>query len=109
MLLATSLSACNPLATKGTLPPRDADGNISIENAPDFIGVAGPDGSIVGYVRKELVLGDNVDEPWPVYAPDLMTLIGHMFPGRGFVPLGVDPNVVPTYPAQEGPSDGTSR
>lgn len=108
MLLAASLSACNPLATKGTLPPRDADGTINIEDAPDFIGVAGRDDSIVGYVRKELVLGNSsVDEPWPVYAPDLVTLVGHMFPGRGFVPLGVDPNVVPTQPAQEGPSDGT--
>jgi hypothetical protein len=27
-----------------------------------------------------------------------------MYPGRGFVPLGVDPNSVPTFPAQEGPA-----
>jgi hypothetical protein len=31
-----------------------------------------------------------------VYADDLRTVVGHMVPGRGFVPTGVDPHAVPT-------------
>jgi len=104
ILLAASLWACNPLASKGTIPPADRNGNINIEDAPDFISVVGPDGTVVGYARKELVLGDPGTEPWPVYAANLVTLVGHMVPGHGFVPLGVDPKAVPTQPVQQGPS-----
>ena len=44
----------------------------------------------------------GVDESCPVYADDLITLVGHMVPGRGFVPLGVDPVDVPPFPSRPG-------
>lgn len=51
---------------------------------------------------KAFVLGDQVDVWWPVYGEDLKTLVGHMVPGRGFVPLGVDEKSVPTFEAVVG-------
>src|ERR1700730_187380 len=36
-------------------------------------------------------------EPSPVYEPDLRTITGYEYPGRGFVPVGVDPANVPTF------------
>lgn len=30
-----------------------------------------------------------------MYGEDLRTVVGHLYPGRGFVPIGVDPSGVP--------------
>jgi hypothetical protein len=97
--------ACAPVATRGTMPPPGPDGEVDPSAAPDFIAVAGRDAGIAGYTPKRYVLGPPDDEPAPVYAGDLTTLVGHMVVGKGFVPLGVDPATVPDFPVAAGPGD----
>ena len=58
-----------------------------------FIAVASQ-GRVVGYAsRADLGLGTVV----PVYDKNL-TLVGHMYPGVGFVPLGTSPSSEPCVP-----------
>lgn len=38
----------------------------------------------------------------PVYGRDLKTLVGYMYPGKGFVPLGESPHSVPDLPQTTG-------
>lgn len=104
-------SACDPAATRGTMPPPGADGQVNARLAPDFIAVAGRDGGIAGYAPRSYLLpgpttttGRPVEAEIPVYGNDLQTLIGHMVAGKGFVPLGVDPATVPKVPVRAGPS-----
>ena len=111
VLLMTS-SACTLGASRGTMPPPDANGEVDPSAVPDFIAYAGRADGIVGCVPKSYLLepgqrcrGPQCD-PIPVYADDLETLIGHDVPGRGFVPLGVDPAGVPGRPVVVGPSIG---
>lgn len=70
---------------------------------PDFIPALARDGTtIAGYVPKRYLIGPFDDlpgtpssppqqPPVPVFADDLATLVGHMVPGVGFVPLGASP------------------
>jgi hypothetical protein len=79
-------------------PPQG--GPISGALVPDFIPALARDGTtIAGYVPKRYLIGpfdtlpgtpSNPPQaaPQPVYADDLATLVGHMVPGSGFVPLG---------------------
>jgi hypothetical protein len=116
------LAGCAPLGTKGTMPPPGPNGQVDPSDAPDFIAVAARDGDgIAGYVRKEAVLpaatmtlGRPVEPTWPVYGEDLRTLVGYLVPGKGFVPIGVDPASVPTFrvevgPSQEAPAEGAGQ
>lgn len=105
--------ACSPIGSKGTMPPAGPNGEVDPRTAPDFIAVAVGDRDGIGYVPKEYLLPEPTTstelphgDPWPVYAEDLQTLIGHMVPGKGFVPLGVDPATIPNRPVQMGPSFG---
>ena len=105
--------ACSPVGSKGTMPPAGPNGDVDPNAAPDFIAVAVGDRDGIGYVRKEFLLPEPTTstelphgDPWPVYADDLRTLIGHMIPGKGFVPVGVDPATIPDRPVQMGPSFG---
>ena len=105
VLVVAGLAACSPLASKGTMPPPGPNGEVDVESAPEFIAVAGRDGSVVGYVRKELLLpaegpGRRGVDPMPVYGEDLRTVVGQMVPGKGFVAVGVDPATVPDIPVQ---------
>jgi hypothetical protein len=119
VLVAVGLAACSPFSSKGTMPPPGPNGQVDPKSAPDFISVAGRDGSVVGYVRKELLLpsdgtGGPEDEAWPVYGEDLYTVVGQMVPGKGFVPAGVDPATVPDIPvrvapASEPPGEGSGQ
>jgi hypothetical protein len=93
------------------MPPPGLNGQVDASGVPDFIAVAGEDGGIAGYVPKAYLFPEPTtavgrpEEPEiPVYGEDLRTLIGHMVPGKGFVPLDVDPLTVPTIPVQAGPS-----
>lgn len=111
LLLASS--ACNIGASRGTMPPPDANGEVDPSAVPDFIAYVGRTDQIIGWVPKSYLLdpgqhclGPQCD-PIPVYANDLTTLIGHDVPGRGFVPVGVDPVTVPEQPVLVGPSLGT--
>ena len=48
VLLVGILVACSPLESKGTMPPPGPNGEIDSGKAPDFIAVAGRDGSVAG-------------------------------------------------------------
>lgn len=109
--VASSLGACSPLASKGTMPPPALNGQVDVSAAPDFIAVAGGNGGVTGYVPKAYLfpqpttaVGRPEEPDIPVFGEDLRTLIGHMVPGKGFVPLDVDPLTVPTVQVQAGPS-----
>jgi hypothetical protein len=109
--LVLLLAACSAAGSKGTMPPAGPNGDVDPSAAPDFIAVAGDDSDVIGYIPKRFLFplptttpGLPHDEAWPVYAEDLRTLIGHMVQGRGFVPLGVDPESVPRDPVVDGPS-----
>lgn len=103
-VLGAITSGCSPLASKGTLPPPGPNGHVDESSAPDFLAVAGRDEGIAGYARTQDVLGAG-DAPFPVYGEDLRTVVGHMIPGKGFVPIGTDPGAVPTFEVSEAPSD----
>jgi hypothetical protein len=100
---AAVLAACSPFATKGTMPPQGPNGAVDASSAPDFVSVAGRDASIAGYARKQDVLGPGA-APFPVFDDDLVTVVGQMVPGKGFIPAGVDPNTVAKIPVVAGPS-----
>ena len=94
------------------MPPPDANGEVDPSAVPDFIAYVGRTDRIIGWVPKSYLLepaqrcrGPQC-APIPVFADDLVTLIGHDVPGRGFVPLGVDPAAVPERPVLVGPSVG---
>lgn len=113
MLLTAAMSAPgHSAATKGAIPD-DAwgrDGGLNRALVPDFIAVWDRTGtSLAGYAPKELVLGTQAprfvsesepDLPVPVYGEDLNTVVGHLFPDKGFIPVGVDPESIPRAPAQ---------
>jgi hypothetical protein len=103
VVVAALLAGCSPAATKGTMPPVDANGEVDPSTAPDFIAVAGQDAGIAGYARKDDVLRVS-DGAFPVYGDDLRTLVGHLVPGKGFVPVGVDWATVPTIAVEVAPS-----
>ncbi len=86
------------------MPPPGSNGEIDPSAVPDFVAVAGTEG-VAGYVAKDAVLGGAAEQSWPVYSDDLRTIVGHLVPGRGFVPMGVDPATVPTFEAHAGPLD----
>jgi hypothetical protein len=89
------------------MPPARADGTLDARLVPDFIAFVGQTDHLVGWVPSEYLIGPGRgDEPIPVYADDLRTLVGHSVPGKGFVPLGIDPRMVPDIPVQVGPSQG---
>ena len=75
--------------TYGTLPHPP-----STAPTPDYVGVEGNDGQRVGYER----LGGA--SPNTVYGCDLTTVVGHLVPNKGFVPVGVNPETVPTIGPQ---------
>jgi hypothetical protein len=82
--------------TKGTIPP-PTNGTIETTTIPDFISVTG-DGKIVGYAPRDYLFpsagsdqNNLVGGVVPVYGPDLKTLVGHMYPGIGWVPIGGSP------------------
>lgn len=91
------------MPTKGPIPDEASPpqgGPIYPALVPDFIPALARDGTtIAGYVPKvSLIESRGVipgtpsnppqEPPEPVYAEDLTTLVGHMVPGVGFVPLG---------------------
>ena len=93
--------------TKGTIPT-SSNGALDSKEIPDFISALGRNGEIVGYIpRAYLVpaqanqpMSSNVGEVAPVYASDLKTLVGHFYPGVGFVALGNSPASKPASPSK---------
>lgn len=85
--------------TRGPVPEaaRLPDGSIDLSQVPDFIPADGDNG-IVGWVWSEDVLpplGEERAEVVTVYADDLTTVIGRMYPNVGFVPLGAEAELLP--------------
>jgi hypothetical protein len=97
------LAACSTSATKGTMPPPGPNGAFDASSAPDFIAVAGRESGIAGYARREDILNPT-DHAFPVYGDDLRTVVGQMVPGKGFIPVGVDPNAIPKLPVVVAPA-----
>lgn len=114
LLAAACLSASTTVAwgaagagdkppTKGRIPDAafQADGKVNQELVPTFIPTLDQQGQEVGWVRYSDIQGDTMtgaNGPVPVYADDLKRLVGHMYPARGFVPLGTDPESVAKIP-----------
>jgi hypothetical protein len=95
---AVSLAG-SPAPTKGPIPPNAWTANgVDKSLVPDYIPALDQAGNQVGYVSKDLAItnGAPPTQPIPVYASDLQTIVGYMYPGRGFVPLGTSPDAVPT-------------
>jgi len=98
--------------TKGPLPT--VNGQLDTQGAPDFISIAA--GGVTGYVPRAYILPPEPNKPpnsllltiAPVYGPDLKTLIGHMYPGVGFVPLGKSPADEPCIPGSTTENGTTS-
>jgi len=86
--------------TKGTDPPTQ-NGRIDFMKVPDYVSVAGKSGKIVGYAPRAYMLPSTaVNQPEnpklgsvaPVFGGDLKTLVGHFYPGVGFVAVGESPS-----------------
>jgi hypothetical protein len=107
--------AGSPAPSKGQIPDSawSSVGALDLSQVPDYVSQLGRDGNVVGYVSKVSitdpsdgardVLGRPMAATWPVFADDLKTVVGHMVPDKGFIPLGVDPSTVDTFPARVAP------
>jgi hypothetical protein len=93
-----------PSLTAGTVPFPVQGGSVNPKRIPDFIETVGRTGKVVGYVpraylfpvaRVNAPVSSKLGDVSPVYARDLKTLVGHMYPGVGFVPLGTSPTSEP--------------
>ena len=102
--------------TRGPVPT-GSNGTLNFKQAPDFISVVGSKGQVVGYVpRSDVAAGPaNTAMPTtaigkilPVFGPDLRTLVGHLYPGVGFVALGSSPASVSCPPETTIVSNGGS-
>jgi hypothetical protein len=102
LAVAGGASATAFLPSKGPVPS-SSNGSIDWGKVPDFISVVS-DGKTVGYAPRGYVIGnppgtkqstDLGANAVPVYARDLSTLVGHVYPGVGFVPVGESPWSVP--------------
>ena len=107
------------VTTVGPVPgsARQPNGGVDLSQVPDFV-PALSNGRVVGYISKSELFppqkaasqqsGTNSQAPYvaptaadeaaqnaalikTVYGPDLVTVVGHMYPGVGFVPLGGTP------------------
>lgn len=117
LAMASVSIAADQSTSKGRIPDEAflADGSIVDELVPDFVAVWGHGGeAIAGYTPKEYVLSIEtssdaaakpVDAPAPVFGEDLETLVGHMVPGLGFVPIGDDAGDYPELDVEVGPAD----
>lgn len=85
--------------SRGPVPEsaRLADGSIDLSQVPDFIPAAGETGN-VGWIWSADVLpppGNAAVEIVTVFADDLVTPIGRMYPNVGFVPFGAEDEMLP--------------
>jgi hypothetical protein len=101
--------------TYGQMPTPARGGQLDLRKVPDFVAV-GSGGKIDGYEPRAYLfstagkpVSPMVGAVGPVYARDLKTLVGHMVPGVGFVPLGRSPDSEPcTDERTISSNDGTT-
>ncbi|HEX5630614.1 MAG TPA: hypothetical protein VFY15_03070, partial [Acidimicrobiia bacterium] len=83
---------------------------------PDYIVAWDREGNLAGYVAAPYVwpVVGREEDFWPdgsiPVVDTKLTLVGHMVPGVGFVPLGVDPSSVPPFVVTtvvDGSDDGS--
>lgn len=97
LALAVVVGSLSAGPTRGRIPDEafGTDGSVNHELVPDFIPAVGTvSEEPIGWVAKDDVLPEDPNllrEVVPVYADDLQTVIGHMYPAIGFVPIGTDP------------------
>jgi hypothetical protein len=97
--------AATTLPTKGPVPFAQ-NGSIDWRKVPDFLSVSAG-GKVVGYAPRADVLPHDVSNRpessltmvVPVYGSNLRSLVGHLYPGIGFVLLGVAPSSESCVPA----------
>lgn len=114
LVLAASALAGAQEPTKGPIPDeafRAGGQPLDLSIVPDFVPALGRDGEHVGYVAKQAladpVIGEDgrvLSAPIAVVGEDLVTIVGYMYPSKGFVPAGVDPETVPEIPAELVPA-----
>ena len=119
MAAATALGG-GASPTKGRIPDEaiTANGGLDIKLVPDYIVALDREGNPVGYVKRDDALGlspqptDEQGRPGDalitVYGEDLVSVVGEMVPGRGFVPAGTDSKLVPTFDIKSGPAEPIS-
>jgi hypothetical protein len=90
--------AAAAIITKGPVPI-SSTGSLEINKAPTFVSVTSG-GKVVGYIPRTDIEPVKPGEPIPnglggikpVYGSNLRTVVGHMYPGIGFVALGAIPS-----------------
>jgi hypothetical protein len=85
--------------TRGPVPDSAIrpDGSIDLAQVPDFVPAARGDG-IAGWVAASGLFPAEGAEPAAsprVHGNDLVTVVGHMYPSVGFVPLGSEAEMLP--------------
>jgi len=86
--------------TRGRIPESSFRAGLTRANVPDFIVAYGRDGDPAGYVRADDMFPQDGKPPAAsgviVVVDDTLTrVVGHMYPGKGFVPAGQSPDAVP--------------
>jgi hypothetical protein len=113
IVVGGTAAAAAYLPSKGPIPSSKS-GVLEISKAPDFISVIVGD-KVIGYSPKSDLIPPTGSTqtpagfgstPIPVFSGDVTTLIGHMYPGIGFVALGHSPKSAPCVP--ESVTDGTA-
>jgi hypothetical protein len=96
------LAEVEPVPTMGGVPDSafTAEG-LNPSLVPDLVAASTREGARAGYIRKEHFLADGgrarLNEPLPVFDAQGDQLVGHMYPGRGFVPLGQSPTSIKPF------------
>jgi hypothetical protein len=95
---ATVVGADAKPPTRGRIPESafDGKGGIDERQVPEYIPALDRDGNEVGWIRYGETVTDADDpersnQPVAVYADDLKTRVGAMWPGVGYVPNGKTP------------------
>ena len=91
-----------PSPTKGGMPYHK-DASTPYNEIPDYVAVY-VNAQMTGYTPKAYIAAPNgstntplLGRAAPVYAANLTTLLGHEYPGIGFVPEGQSPWAQPCY------------
>ena len=112
-IMTAAVSGATPKPSRGPIPEAAFRPGqpLDMSLVPDFVPAIDRDGNVAGYVPKEalappprFVEAEQLpDLPTPVYGEDLRTVVGHMVPGKGFVPLGTDRDSIPNFEMSAAP------